>query len=262
MPSNNNVNAVVVPGSYGSTINVSDVETVQSQRLGTEATVGGRRFVYASHSGSGIGIGSLCAVAAPVANHVSVAYASGGTAGSQTATVTLGATAATADQYKDGWFVPIDGTGQGQLRQIDTHPAADASATLELTVTDPFDTALGTGEVSLVKNEFADVVVHPGMAATTGNNAPIGVNPVVVPDGSTDTQYFWMQVGGPALVLKNGTALTDGAPVVPADGTADAGQVVVATEGAGSLDAIVGYVINEGDATSDGDHVLIRLTLG
>lgn len=260
-----NSDAPIVPGHYGSVQSITEVSTDKRYTLGSVGTIGERTFAYASSSGSAISLGALCAVAAPVANHVSVAYASGGAANTNTVTVTLGATAATENQYADGWLVPIDGTGQGQLRKIESHPAADSAATLELTVSDDFDTAMGTGEISLVKNEFADVVTHPGMAATTLNLAPVGVVPVAVPSGSTDTQFFWIQIGGPALVLKNGSTFVAGIPVRPADATADAGQVDIvadATTGTPTPDPIVGHVINVGDAASDGDHVLVRLSLG
>ena len=59
--------------------------------------------------------------------------------GDTSITVTLGATAATKDQYADGYIYTNDNTttsdrGEGQIYRIASNPAADGSATLAVTL--------------------------------------------------------------------------------------------------------------------------------
>lgn len=235
--------------------------TTQNHRIGTKAqTEDGRVYYYASYVGSGtVTVGNLLATAA-AGTPVSVAYSSGGAAGAKT--VTLASTTATANEFKDGWLFAIDGTGSGQVRKILSHPAATA-ATLEVTVYDPFETALSTGEISLIKSEWDSVIVTPGDSSAI---KLAGVNPVALSAGNTNTQYFWCQTYGEAMVLGNDSVFTRGAPVVPASGaTADAGQVAVGAEAgtatASDLEPLVGYIMDPGDATSDGDYRCVDLKI-
>lgn len=252
----------------GSLQTVYEAYTTQLFGLGTKGvTLDGRVFYYASNEGAAIARGTLCRVADSVANHVSIAWASGGAANQNTVTVTLGATAATANQYAGGWLQVIDGTtanGQGQLRRIVSHPAALASATLELTLDEPFETTMAASEITLKANEFSAVVTQPGNAKPLS----AGVPAFDVSAGTTNTQYFWLQTYGPALVVGDASVFLDGSEVVPATaGTADAGQVTIGVEAptgtgtASNLLAAVGTIIEASDATSDADHRFVMLKI-
>lgn len=225
--------------------------------LGTKAFLDDGTFYYARAGATALSRCLLNTRSARVANHVSVAWASGGAANSNKVTVTLGATAATANQYADGILFIHDGTGSGTKRKIKSHPAADASATLELTMYDNLDVASVTGdEVTLVANLYGATIVHPG------NAAPIivGVPQVAVPI----SDYYWAQTWGPGLVQGDGSTFVDGIDVVPASaGTADAGQVtiVVETGTTENTNPVVGRCIDIGDAASDLDYRLIDLRI-
>src|SRR5690606_12052274 len=66
-------------------------------------------------------------------------------------TVTLGATLVTANQYQGGFVVVNDAHGEGQTLRIASHPAADASASLLITLEDDPSVVLTTSsEVCLV----------------------------------------------------------------------------------------------------------------
>lgn len=249
----------ILSGSGGvSPQSIYDDSTTQHHAIGQKGTVGDRTFYYASNTGAAIAKSVLLASAAPVANHVSVAWASGGAAGDFTATVTLGATAATLNQYRDGWFVVIDGVGSGQIRRIKSHPAADASATLALTFYDPIETALGAGEVSLIVNEYAGVRITPGNA---GVNV-IGVTPCEVAAGSTTVAYFWCQTGGPCMISGDGSTFVIGETVTYAiAGTADAGQCTITTGTTTTGQPVLGQIIDLGDAASDLDHRFVNLNI-
>lgn len=252
-----------IRGGVGSPQNIHEASTTKYHSIGTIGDLGERTFAYASFVGSGtLPLGTLCGQAAEVANHISVAYSSGGAIGSDKITVTLGATAATEGQYAGGWIVGIDGTGSGQIRKIKSHPAANASATLEVTVYDPFTVAgAASSEWSLVVSQYASMIQHSG-----ADMLPSGVPAFTVPAGNTNTQYFWLQVAGPALVQSDASTLVQGDIVVPADATADAGQVTIlaGTTVAAVLNLVkrrhVGTVISAGDA-SDLDFHLIHLEM-
>lgn len=252
----------VVPGSSSTPQSIYEASTKQHFPIGTRGILEDRVFYYASHEGAGFGVSQLCAPPAPVGDHTSVAYASGGAANAKTVTVTLGSTAATANQYAEGYLIGIDGTGSGQIRKIRSHPAAESAATLELTLYDAIQTAFAAGaELSLVLSPYKQVTQHGGMAATGVELIPLGVNPVIVPAGSTDPQYFWLQTWGPALVQGDGAAFTAGAPVIPAAATADAGQVTLQDATAEITVPTVGHIQSLGDATSDLDFRFVRLML-
>lgn len=242
---------------------IYDASTTQHFPLGTPGFLDdGRVFYYASYTAStALTPGNLMVVATAVANHVSVAYASGGTAGSDTVTVTLGATAATANQYRNGYITHIDGTNPGQMRKIKSHPAADSAATLELTTYDPWTNDLD-GELTLKVNPYSAIIRSPGNAAA----APVGVNLCDLADSSSTTSYFWVQTWGPCGVIGDGSTFADGARVMAATaGTADAGQITLVDQtGAQATDFAappIGIVIEASDAASDGDGRIVHLQI-
>lgn len=255
-----------IGSGVGSPQSVFRASATKSHPLGTRGWMeDGRVFYYASNAGAAIAIGSLLQTAAEVGNHTSVAYASGGAIGSTSVTVTLGATAATAQQYRDGFLTVIDGTGQGQIRKIRSHPAAALSSTLEVEVYDPFEIAIASGaEISLAVSPYDSLIVTPGdsQALTVA-----GVPQCAVGAGTSDVQYFWAQTYGPALVLGDGSTFTEGAPCVPASaGTGDAGQITLGSESDGTgasndpsdLHPLVGNLLEIYD-NSDGDHRYVDL---
>jgi len=92
-------------------------------------------------------------------------------------TVTLGATAATANQYAGGFVVVNDANGEGQTLRIASHPAADASATLAITLEDGPNTALTTSsEVCLLPAHGANIIIQP--TTVTGAQVGIGLCPI------------------------------------------------------------------------------------
>lgn len=111
--------------------------------------------------------------------------------GDTVVTPTLGATAATLNQYQDGWLIVNDATGEGYTYKIKSNPAADASATCAITLYDPIQVALTTSsEVTLVPNPFSGVVISSATAAS--NTIIVGVPSIAV----TASYYFWAQFRG------------------------------------------------------------------
>lgn len=165
--------------------------------LGTMAiTSDGRVFRYAKGNAStDLDAGKLQLAPVPNTNHHNIAVASAAALNAKKVTVTLGNTAATADEYAEGFMVVNDAIGEGTSYKILTHPAADASASLELTLSEPItNTALTTAsEVELIHNHWNLV-----LEGTTATIRPAGV-PLVTVDVS-ETPYCWLQTKGPCPV--------------------------------------------------------------
>lgn len=137
----------------------------------------GREVTLVRNGAVALVSGVLVQDAAVVPNHQNLAvtayqaYSANGNVPAKV-TVTLGATAATANQYAGGYVVVNDNAGEGQTLRIASHPAAALSTSLVLTLEDGANTAITTAsEVSLVSAHGADVIVQP----TTVTNAQVGV---------------------------------------------------------------------------------------
>lgn len=213
--------------------------STQEFPLGAKAsTADGRVFRYCKAGGTALVAGKVYDAPATVANHTNIAVASAASAGATSITVTLGATAATANQYAGGVIVINDVDGQGFTYTIKSHPAADASASLVLTLDDneTVVTALTTSsQATLVANQYNGVVIH----AVTEASVPVGVAHTQI----TASQYGWIQTRGPVSVLINAT--TGIGLSVAASDTTNAGGAEV---GDGIL-PVIGYAIAAGVAT-------------
>jgi hypothetical protein len=234
--------------------------TTKFHALGTKLILpGGRVFYYAMHSNSTtLTRGQLMGQAPVVANHQDRTMTA--TAGLKTATLAIGATALTADQYADGYMWCDSGTGISQYRIVVSNNASAGSTTETITVDEPWETTLAAATGSLQKNLYRDVVVFPGNSQA---QTVVGVMPCTVTDGSTTNKFFWIQTSGPCSVSAEGS-LTIGQPLVPATAaTSDAGQVKLAVEtgATGTLDPLplVGYVL--GPNGTDEHSVLADLRI-
>lgn len=110
-------------------------------------------------------------------------------------TITLGATAVTANQYAGGYLAVVDGAGEGQLLKIASHPAANLSATCKFTLEDGPATALSTStsECSLVPATGNSLIIMP----TTPSNTVFGLAMYPIAAGSYG--FFLVQGIGNAL---------------------------------------------------------------
>jgi len=198
--------------------------STQMHKLGERAvTPDGRSFRYCKVGATSLVPGKLYQAPVEVTNHENLTPTAA-SIGDTTLTVTLGNTAATANQYAEGWVMVTVTPGQGYQYKIKSHPAASGSATLVLTLEDPIQVALTTSSrVDLVANPFSAVIVNPATATA----APIGaaVYPV------TNAQYGWLQVGGPACLLADG-AITVGTSLVASNAVAGAVEPLAGVQAA------------------------------
>jgi hypothetical protein len=184
--------------------------------VGAKAVTGdGREFRYVKAGAVALVPGKLQQSAAELTNHQNLAPTANVAIGATSFTVTLGATAATANYYAGGWAIITTSTGAGYQYQISSHPAADSAATLTIQLADPVLVAFvsASSKVDLVANPYSAIVVNP----TTATSAPIGV--AVYPVAASS--YGWIQTKGPAAVLADG-AVTVGTNVIASNAVAGA----------------------------------------
>jgi len=186
-------------------------------------TPDGRAFRTCKAGGTALVPGKLQQAAAEDTAHQDVVPAAAAI-GATSVTVTLGASAATANQYAGGYLMITVTPGQGYQYLIASHPAADASATLAISLSDPLIVALTTASnCDLVANPYSGIVVNP----TTATSAPVGVAVTAV----TAAQYGYVQVGGAACVLNDGGS-TVGTNVSASNATAGAVEAAVTAQAA------------------------------
>lgn len=219
-------------------LSVQDTSTTGDIDLGSKFdSADGRSFRFVKAGAAALAAGQVQDAPATVANHTNIAVAAAAAAGASTITVTLGATAATANQYAGGVVVINDVAGQGFTYGIKSHPAADASASLVLTLeaNETVVEALTTSsQATLVANQYNGVVIH----ATTEASVPVGVAVSDIAAG----EYGWVQTRGPVSALCAATTGI-GLSVAASDTTAGGYEV-----GDGIL-PVIGYAIAAGVAT-------------
>ena len=166
--------------------------------LGTTLDWGDRAFKYAQMDGAVTAGKCLQQAASIVANHSQMgltAAVAASTADEVDISVeTAGDTDITANQYREGYLIVNDGTGEGQSWRIKSHPAHDHGVDPSIIITcfGKVSTALAGSDASqltLTTNPYKDVIVAP--TAETGSI--VGVTNIDM----TDDYYGWIQVRGP-----------------------------------------------------------------
>lgn len=239
-----------MPKTTGYTETVEqDVHTTSTEARATLGdkvkTTDGRVYRYARAGDADLDAGKLTVAADAVANHTNIAVAAAADVNATEITVTLGATAADANEYADGYVVVNDAAGEGIAYQIASHEAGESAGDMAIQLSDRLTTALTTAtEVSLVKNLHADVVV----SAIDQADAVVGVPNVAVASG----EYFWAQTGGVCAVLAD-EAVTKGATVTTGTGVAGAVEAIDLIG-----EPAVGVAV---DALVDTEYRPVRLTI-
>jgi len=219
--------------------NIRSNSSVQECALGTKVvTPDGRAFRYVKAGATALVPGKLQDGPATIGHATNIPVAAASAIGASTVTVTLGATAVVVNQYAGGVLVVNDADGQGHTYTIKSHPAADASASLVVTLDDnePIIVALTTSsEVTLIPNQYKGVIIH----AATETGIPIGV--AVYP--ITALYFGWIQTRGAVSALADATPAAIGQQV-DASTTTD-GSVTLGTVGTGGI----GYALAQGVST-------------
>lgn len=194
--------------------------------VGTRFDLSDGREVILVKAGDAVAAGKLYQDAAIVPNHQNIAvtaytaYSANGNVPPKV-TVTLGNTAATANQYAGGFVVVNDNNGEGQTLKIASHPAANASASLAITLEDGATVAITTAsEVCLIPPHGKDVIINP----TTPTGAIAGVGLYTIAAAS----YGFLATQGIVSGLAQG-AIGVGLGIMPSASVAGAFAVADAT---------------------------------
>lgn len=219
---------------YAGTVSDPELTTLLGSRWDLED---GREVKLILAGASNLSAGQLMTAPAWIANHqncavtATQAYSNNGNTPA-TVTLTLGATAVTANQYRGGYLVVNDNTGQGQTLKIASHPAANASASLVVTLEDAPNTALDTtSEVCLVASPCNGVIVSDA----SNLQQPVGVTLYPI----TAAYYGFIMSKGVVSCLNDG-ALTTGSAVSASNAVAGAVENGVIAQG------FVGFAIQTG----------------
>lgn len=209
----------------------------QEHPLGSRFTTSdGRVFRYCLAGAVDLVVGNVIQAPAQDTAHQQLTPAAAAV-GATSIVAALGASAAAANLYAEGWAIIDTTPGLGYAYPISGHAAVASSGniTANLDRDSTVQVALTTSSrVSLQRNPYAGVIQSP---ATTLTGAVVGV--CVYP--ITAAQYGWIQTHGPAAVLIGGTPGVGLAVVVPGD---TAGEVVV--DGAASATKVVGSMMVTG----------------
>ena len=220
--------------------------TTKKRSLGTILELpDGREFKYVLNGSGAISSGKLASSAAMIGNHDMDLTTAAASVGDTSITVTLGGTAATKDQYADGYIYTNDGTGQGQIYRIASNPAADSSATLAVTLAsnDAVSVALdSTTESGLAVNPYSGIVVSP----TSVTNRTLGVTATDIAANA----YGFVQTKGLASVLVSGTVVA-GEPLRVAGATTAGAAMALDRDGSGENEQEIGVVHNVVAVTTD-----------
>lgn len=186
------------------------------QKLGLRYEDGqGRIYRYAKAGATDLAAGILVVNPSLVANHTNITVAAAVAAGATEVTATLGATAATTDQYADGFLTVNNAAGKGVTYAIAGNTSASASGVITISLKEPVLVALTTSsKVTLKQSPFANVVI----SAVGQADLPVGVTNNAVTAGS----FFWAQTGGEASVLNDASTVAKGNEITISAATAGA----------------------------------------
>ena len=242
-----------VYGKYG----FEKVQTSsQKHKVGTRmAFDDGRVFRYVEVGGSDIAAGAVVQAAAGVANHDMDLAITTAASGVTSVTVTLGSTAATANQYKDGFlYINDGGTGEGHVYKIKSNAAGDSAGTCVITLEEDDETVTaltnGTHLAGLAVNTYSNVIISP----TTVSNIAIGTAPRLL----TTNYYGWIQTWGQAAVLANAAGVI-GQHVRVGGASTAGGTEDMDFDGSNENEQIVGVQMLIASAASD--YAFVYLTI-
>lgn len=160
----------------------------------------GRVFFY-GYAAAAIGRGYMGLQALSVANNENLSFQTAPAVGDKSVKLTLGGSAVTADQYKDGWLVVQDGTGEGRAYRIEGNDAqTSTTGTAVFYLQEAIDTAgaLSEANVDLVYNRYDQLRVDSDQGQT---DTPAGV-PICVGGLGAD-EYGYIQTWGPCAVWRD-----------------------------------------------------------
>lgn len=240
---------------YTSTPQVIDfnpykTSTLQDHALGTQFFDGEDVYRYAKVGASTISRGKLQTAPAPKTNHHNLVVTAAAL-GDKTITVTLGNTAAVADEYAEGYIVLSDATLGGHQYKIKTHPAANGLATLVVTLYESVQV------VALTTSSKANLVHNTYNGVIEGTSQTVRAAGVALVNATTGL-YLWLKTRGVASILADGT-IALGGTIAPSSSVSGAVIEVSATYATAEATCLIGQATVMAGVTTEKRPV--RLTI-
>lgn len=208
--------------------------TVLEHALGTRGfDEYGDLYRYIKVGASNVAAGKLLLAPTPKANHANLATVAAVTVDGRLkqVNVTLGATAAVAQEYAFGILNFNASSPVGETYRIMSHPAANSAANLLVTVDRPFLTNITTSsKVTLVHSPYNNAIT-----AAVATQRLAGVPLFAL----TAANYAWVKTRGTASVLADGT-IALGALVAASGSVAGAVLAMSDTFATAKLTTLVG----------------------
>lgn len=205
--------------------------------------------------GSPIGVGNkLYQSEVPDAEFDTLVVATGAVVGGTQLTITNGTTSVTENEFTEGQIVIETASGLGHVYPIKDNTLAGSGGAITTNLADgvTFQSVVtaGTHAVTLTKNPWLDVILHPAPATAM----VIGIPQVIIPIA----HHGWAQTHGFASCLDDGTCVI-GKPVRVSE-TADGAVTPMDMDEASAVanGGMVGVAMTGG---TTGDFVPIWLTL-
>lgn len=224
--------------------------TTQMYMLGTSFKDGEDVYRYAKVGASTITRGKLQTAPAPKTNHHNMAIVNAQAIGDKVVTVTLGATAAVADEYAEGYIAFNDVTTGGFRMRIKTHPAASSSGSLLVTLYEPLPVALTTAstKATLVHNTYNGIIEGTSQTVRLAGVAQVT---------ATTGLFLWVMTRGVSPLLAD-QAISLGAAMSPSTSVSGSVIEVSSTYATAEKTAPVGFAFIAG---VDTEKRPVRLTI-
>ncbi len=190
--------------SFPSRIDPYATSASQVFPLGTKLEYGPEVYRYTQMGAGTVEIGAVCQAVIPLAGHIAetgtVVQAIGDTEMTFTPN-TVSTDDLVANELQDGTALFYDGTGEGYLYKIKSHPAILGGSAGVLTLLDPIRLANAAATaITVTHNKFKSVIIVPDTSTTA---VPVGVTVTAV----TTLYYCWLQTKGPCCVLVDGAII-------------------------------------------------------
>lgn len=229
----------------------TDLAVVTTSKQGSYGDSGftkdGRWYRYVQYAGT-VTAGNLVIAPALVTAHQNISVQTAAAAGATTVYVTLGAAAATQDQYAEGYLtIGVAGSGVPVTRKIKGNTAGNSSAVIQVFLdgTEPLLNALTTSNVVSLSPS-----IYNGVTASTTAGVPVGVAVA----SAVANNWGWVQTQGPVAVVNDAAGSLSALGKVK-QSTTVAGAV---TTSSGATDVQLGTVIQPMNASAAG---LVSLTM-
>jgi len=162
---------------------ITGVSDVPNFVLGSSKRIGQSIYRYGLAGGVNLALGELCQAPVPVAGEHDRPPAANYPAGTLVVTLTTNA-AVGENEYAGGWMHVNDGTGQGMVMRIISHPATVGGALCPFTLADPVTLDFAAGTLcALTANPYN----LPVVTTVPPVSQLVGVPVVAIPNG----EYGW-----------------------------------------------------------------------